>query len=435
MRFLLLVVFVGVVALRIFETEAFATALHKRWAIDFPTVALDEDSNTITVDYGISDELTSNNVRTEILTEDCGGAEITQGILSDTVDPTSRAHEFRLDIHPLVINETISTIFSSEEQTNATMKFCLKYALWTGDEEDDSAIEINYLYNLLTVYLKYDGDFALDGFWVTEYIPNDDDVDDDKKEKLEKEKHILQCYLCHPVTHVPTAPPPGGFGKGDVVSICSEASQSVLDDNMILKGVDYFVWKRTQIWGGIPIITEQWAVKDGVPDALSTYHCPPNALLCTFTTMLNAEFFTSAGSVEGIGSTTLEFGNMGRRKLEFRIRGFAPTLPSEEPEARELQGPGGPNMAMVLPIRGPEIRPRLNGPIQKDTILGLSPWLLWLLVALVFMVVFGLSVGLYWTEWRRETQRKVERSRSGSKAERKSGSKSGSKSKRTSERC
>ena len=63
--------------------------------------------------------------------------------------------------------------------------------------------------------------------------------------KLEKEKHILRCYLCHPVTHVPVAPPIGGYGLGDVLSICSEASQSVIDDNMFLKGVDNFMWRRT----------------------------------------------------------------------------------------------------------------------------------------------------------------------------------------------
>ena len=401
---LCLVVFVGLVALKSFGAEAYAAVdLHHRWAINFPSVSLVPESNTIVVDYGISDELSGDNVRTKIMTDDCDGPQITQGILSDFVNPITGAQIFQLDIANLVNNQTISTIGALGD--NATMTFCLRYALWTGDENDPDAIEINYLLNQLTVYVRVDGNFVLDTILVTDADPEDDD--EDRNEKLQKEKHILQCFLCHPVTHVPILPPPNGYGMGDVVSICTEASQSVIDDNMVLKGVDYFVWRRTFVFGGVTRLSEQWAVKDGIPDPLSTYHCPPGALMCTFTTMLNAEFFASAGTVEGIGSTTLEFGS---RRLEVRMMDYEQALARTQGQPRDLQEDivaDGANMAMWLPVRGPEVRPRIREPIQqKDNI---STWLLWLLMALIFLIVFALSAYLYWREWQREQQRKAKK--------------------------
>ena len=408
-RLLLLVLSVGL-AVNIFQVEGLIhTDLHQKWAIAFPTVSLIQDNNTIIVDYDMHPDLTAENVRTKLMTENCYGPEVTQGILQNYVD-TDGEHVFQLDISQLVVNETISTI--SEDAQNATLKFCLMYSLWSGDEED-YAIEINYIYNILSVYLSLDGAITMT-INVDEFTPSDDDDatdDKERKEKLEKEKHILKCYLCHPVTHVPQPPPFGGFGLGDVVSICSEASQSVIDDNMFLKGVDNFLWRRTVMRGGIPFVTEQWAVKDGVPDALSTYHCPHRALFCTFTTMLNAEFFTMPGFVEGIGSTALKFG--ADRKLEVQmldyeqamnLRGMAASLPSEEEERqRQLFDESTANMAMWLPIRGPSPRPRLAEPkVEIEETKTANYWYIWLLISATFAVLFGVSASLFWREWHRE---------------------------------
>lgn len=339
MSLLLLLVFFAILTPYTLEVEGSASEqLYHKWAIGLPTVSLG-DKNTFTVDYDINDDLlTPANVRTKIMTEDCMGPQIEQGVRADYV-ATNGNHVFQLEIQQLTTNQTITTI--SEDRLSATMKLCLKYSLWSGDEE--YAVEINNLYNILTVYMRLEDDYATDiGLNVELWVWNDDEISEDddeqeieKKKKLQKEKHILRCYLCHPVTHVPTFPPIGGYGLGDVLSICSEASQSVIDDNMFLKGVDNFLWRRTvTLRNGEKKIHEQWAVKDGVPDALSTYHCPHRALFCTFTTMLNAEFFMLPGVVEGIGSTALKFGegdpseilasaDDGERKLiEIEIQGF-----------------------------------------------------------------------------------------------------------------
>ncbi len=417
-RLLLLVLFVGV-AFNIFEVEGFAASseLHRKWAIAFPTVSLIDHNNTIIMDYHMDPDLTAANVRTKIMTENCDSPEITQGINTDFVD-TDGNHVFQLDISQFTLNETISTI--SEDMQNATLRFCLMYSLWSGDDED--ATEINYIYNTLSVFLSLDGMFTMT-INVDEFTPSDDDDDEatddevEKKEKLEKEKHILRCYLCHPVTHVPVAPPIGGYGLGDVLSICSEASQSVIDDNMFLKGVDNFMWRRTvTLRNGEKKVHEQWAVKDGVPDAVSTYHCPHRALFCTFTTMLNAEFFTMPGFVEGIGSTALKFG--ADRKLVLEIGGFdndtinlrgnlsteasLPSLAAEQ--QRQLFDESRANMAMWIPVRGPSPRPKLAKPkveIEEDSNTT-SNWFIWLLISATFAVVFGVSAGLFWREWYRE---------------------------------
>ena len=295
----------------VFEVEGFTSNLHRRWTISHPNVTFVQSNNTIVVDYGMSEELSSENVRTKIFTDSCEGPDLTLGILEDTIDATTGAHVFQIDIPALIQNEEVTTIDISGR--NATMRFCLLYSLWSGNEE--SSIRINYIHNILSVFLDTSQDIRVVAFLVNEN--EDDDSMGDRHDHHEKEKHYLDVFLCDPITHEPTSAPIGGYSMGDVLSICATASQSIIDDAMYLKGVDNFVWRRTVWRGGVGYVTEQWAVKDGVPDPLSSYNCPMYALLCTFTSMLNAEFFVSEGFVEGVGSATLAFWHSETRCREY----------------------------------------------------------------------------------------------------------------------
>ena len=70
------------------------------------------------------------------------------------------------------------------------MKLCLKYSLWSGDEE--YAVEINNLYNVLTVYMRLEDGYATDiGLNVELWVWNDDEISEDNDEQeIEKKKKL-----------------------------------------------------------------------------------------------------------------------------------------------------------------------------------------------------------------------------------------------------
>lgn len=409
---ILIVLAVILTLVGIFEVGASETDLHRLWDISYPNVTLIQENSTIIVDYGMSEILSGEeNVRKNILAnpDSCEGPDLTEGILLDTVDPITGAHVFQLNVSELVHNEEISTI--DYDNDKGTMELCLFYSLWSGTEED--AIEINSVYNTLYIYLSMDRGIQLDGFLVKD-SPDDDDTDGDRHKHLETEKHFLDVYLCDHATYERTSAPVGGYGMGDVLSICAEATQSIIDDGIYLKGVDNFLWKRTAYRGALAFVTEQWAVKDGVPDGVSSYWCPQYALFCTFTTMLNAEFFMSEGFVEGIGSAALSF---GVRKLDpsaeslddetpitIRTDNGSTTLPKakllrslqEEPDEDDS------NMSILIPIRGPGTRPKLRTQSSGDDLNTSKPLLsrgtYWVLIS-AFLSVMVLGGFLAWREW------------------------------------
>ncbi len=428
-------------------TSTPASDLHRLWEISYPNATYIAELNTVVMDYGMSPELNADvNVRTKIYANyDCEGPALTEGILLDEVKPATGEHIIKLDIHTLIQNPAISTI--DYDDGHGMIKFCLYYSLWTGNEDDD--IEINSLYNLLRIYLSMDNEFSIDGFLVTE-SPDDDDYNAGGRHKHhEKERHYLDVYLCSHVTFERISAPVGGYGMGDVLSICCEASQSIIDDGVFLKGVDNFLWTRTVYRGPVAYVTEQWAVKDGVPDGVSTYHCPMYALFCTFTTMLNAEFFSQEGFVTGQGTANLGF---GVRKLEGSSSGGVGTIisttsstttsttfedddsiiPDEEisitirtpqgitsmPKTRfmraleEKPNADNSNMSILIPIKGPGERPEMmirstgnhnNNNNNSDDLRGnegfVSTGTMWGLIS-IFIIVIVIGGYLAWREWK-----------------------------------
>ena len=192
MRLTSLVVLFASLALNIFEVEAFEEGsvlaeLYKKWKIGMPTVSLNADNNTFTIDYDVHDDfITPANVRTEMMTQDCLGPQIVDGVTADYVS-ANNDHVFQLYIQTFTQNETFTTI--SEDGLNATMKLCLKYSLWSDEEDEEDAIEINNLYNILTVYMGLEDGYAVDiAVNVELWVWNDDEVSEDDDEVERKEK-------------------------------------------------------------------------------------------------------------------------------------------------------------------------------------------------------------------------------------------------------
>lgn len=378
--------------------------LYNKWNIEFPSVTLIESNNTVVMDYGISsDELTSANIRKNIFTKNCSGPDLSDysdGIRENTVDTNTGAHIFQIDPMQLASNEDVFE--ANYDNQTASMKFCLRYSLWSGEYDDDGgdAIEINYQYTILTIDLVLGGTFGFAGLRV-----NGPDDDDDKAvggfmAKDVNEIPRVEVYLCDPYTHQKTSAPVGGYGAGDVLSMCVEATQALIDDGMYLRGVENFKWTRQYLLNGVPTTAIQWAIKDGIPDPLSQYYCPMNALFCTFTTMLIADFFTLPGYVSGEGNAGVGFVRSRNRPH----RGLGHERPTELRSLQEDAQEQASNLMVLVPLRGLDVvLPYDESPAIRD-VRNTSLWL----AAAVLICSFCLGAYFWWKIWHRRSSSIIE---------------------------
>ena len=273
------------------------------------------------MDYGISDKISPDNIRVEILKVDCEYPTLIDGIISQTFDANG-ALVFQID--PEILSKNDKVFNSDGYPDKATMQFCLRYMLWTGSETDDNAIEVNYKETILTIDFNMKKGFEMDG---ASAVPSE--IYGDKNNIADREGYGVEGYLCD-INTLEKIPTPDGYSQGDSISICSKIGASAAEDGIFLKGVDYFYWKREFKLGGIPTTTIQYAMKDGViANMLTQYSCTADALFCSFSTMLLADFFTAKGIVSGQGQVSMQFGTSQDR----RSRRFA----AEKTNLRSLQ--------------------------------------------------------------------------------------------------
>eukprot|EP00536_Pseudo-nitzschia_multiseries_P009293 jgi/Psemu1/288357/fgenesh1_pg.256_\ len=116
--------------------------------------------------------------------------------------------------------------------------------------------------------------------------------------------YAVEAFLCDPSTGTNIAPSTT-YSQGSLVSACVRPDAEARNDGVVMDRIDSFTWKKVDT--GV----EQPAVVDGSVDAniLSEYFCAADNSYCSVTSILLAEFFGTAGSVEGLGSAYLGFGD------------------------------------------------------------------------------------------------------------------------------
>lgn len=268
------------------------------WKIGIPHVSLDTDNNTITMNYQISESMTSDNIRAEIFTERCEYPLLTEGILSESFDAKGE-HVFRIDPRVLVRNPEVYK--ANYQLLTANMTFCLKYMLWSGPESDEGSLLINYVESILTVQFSLKAGVFL-GFSV-----EPKERYGDRNNATDREGYTADGYLCDPDTYERVELPEGGFLQGEMISVCGELGEIAIRDGLYLKGISNFLWVREHWIGDELVKTEQYSVKDGqAADGLTQYECI-TANFCTFNTMLASEFYRTPGFIYGTGRVAFDF--------------------------------------------------------------------------------------------------------------------------------
>lgn len=280
----------------------------QRWHLEKPYTIFVDTDNMFTMDYGISDFMSSSNTRVEIFTEDCAYPTLFDGIASKTLNANG-ALVFEIEPEILSLNDKVFNGDGYPEK--GVMKLCLRYMLWTGPETDVNAIEVNFRETILTIEFNMQKGFEFTGFSA---VPRE--TDGDKNNIGEREGYDIKGYLCDPYTLQPMLMPKTGFSQGEFISICAELDEKAALEGLQLNGVDYFFWAREFTLGGIPTTTIQHAIQDNAAaNMLTEYNPPAGGLFCSFRTMLFSDFYTKPGVVSGEGQVSMGFGSLDRRHL------------------------------------------------------------------------------------------------------------------------
>ncbi|VEU42597.1 unnamed protein product [Pseudo-nitzschia multistriata] len=290
--------------------------LYEYYRLQTPLVSLiEENNNTIIMDYGMSESFVSDNIRAEIFTEDCEYPVLVDGIISQAIDDQGK-HLFQIDPRTLSNNTKVFSLL--DDPYKAKMKFCLRHTFFSGPESDNGSIPINYLESILTVFFDLRAAVYV-GFSVEQ---KELDFGSDRNNVTEKEGYEADGYICHPETYERMETPKEGYGPGSVVCICAELNQEAIDEGLYLVGLTEFVWIRERYLGDELIRTVQYSVKDGVAavGGLTEYECITD-YFCMFKTFLLADFYILPGVISGYGSVAFAFGSrsdneVGRRVLE-----------------------------------------------------------------------------------------------------------------------
>eukprot|EP00532_Pseudo-nitzschia_australis_P009135 CAMPEP_0168179040 /NCGR_PEP_ID=MMETSP0139_2-20121125/9569_1 /TAXON_ID=44445 /ORGANISM="Pseudo-nitzschia australis, Strain 10249 10 AB" /LENGTH=379 /DNA_ID=CAMNT_0008098719 /DNA_START=161 /DNA_END=1300 /DNA_ORIENTATION=- len=326
---------------------ASGTDLFNKWMLNLPLVSFFGDNNTLAFDYGISELMSSDNIRAEIFTGDCENQLFsTDGILSQVFDSRG-AHVFQIDPKTLAKNPAVFSTIDYPDGDGADMKFCLRYMLWSGPETDAASIMINYFETILII------SFNLKAGVLTAFsVDAKKRVFGDENNVIEMEQYEARGYLCDPYTYERVEPPPGAFSQGMVISICAELDEGAIKEGLYLEGVSDFYWTRERMIGYESVVTTQHAIKDGVPANALSAQQRISSTLCLFQTILFADFFVTPGIVSGIGQVKFGFGT-----------GDDARRTSERPYSRFLQQQqedgSDPNLEISIPVGNR--RPPLKG--------------------------------------------------------------------------
>jgi hypothetical protein len=130
--------------------------------------------------------------------------------------------------------------------------------------------------------------------------------------------YLLDGYQCADGSTVALTPAElaATRNQGSVIRVCVKPDAEATADGIKMRSIDEFTFTRDLI--SQPAITSANTQSD---NGLTSLSCTSGADVCSFETILFAAFYTTAGTVAGSGTGSMQFG--GAR----RLRALQATLP------------------------------------------------------------------------------------------------------------
>jgi hypothetical protein len=272
----------------------FGTTLH----LDFTLNAMVKEETVSFVlysDYDCTQEITDNDYLVPEVIFD-----------QDFVQNSTSVRPMRVQF---TINQQLmkaSPVWQERGDDQFFIFFCSKVSLYTGNVTDPGAVEISILETLSEIKVDLLGDFGVE----VNVSPNNATAEE------AKQAYFVEGFLCDDTLQKVSYDRPRT--QGSSLRVCVKPTDAALGDGLKMRAVDSFSFYRDQA-GGAQITQEALARGESANPSLTTLTCVRGTELCYFDTLLKAEFFSGAGSVQGFGEAWLQVRvfSLCSQKIEF----------------------------------------------------------------------------------------------------------------------
>jgi hypothetical protein len=300
-------------------------SLAEKWNLTEPTFEF--DANTFSLAFPVTDFVIDGQAQYSLWTSpDCqsdngkslqtsavftshsltANAALLAGATQDSGAFSGREAQIDVTINPQNISSQVAItdgIYSQEVVNNqqiATVKFCVRFGLWTTTAMGvETPVEVNFLETLLTLFVD-----LTDGFQIgaIEVEPKDRLI------RTANQAYEVSGYECSAastaaLTAAERARP---RNQGEIIHVCVTPEAEAQDDGIFMRSIDDFAWTR----GGD---VRQAAIEDNRESGnlLTSYDyvACEGSLVCKFSSILFAQFYATPGQVSGEGVASMQFGN------------------------------------------------------------------------------------------------------------------------------
>jgi hypothetical protein len=293
--------------------------LAEKWNITDPTFKYDSLSFDLT--FTVSNYIGATTMAEATLwDEDCKEgkksvvAGATTGIKSfdtDTAEIAAAAGDGSALDRDVSVNITLdaatisdnSLIYSEDatfSQLTAEIKFCVRFGLKT---EGATPLEVNFLETLVTLTVDLTDGFAIGTIAVQ---PKD------RLTRTANQVYQVVGFRCGPTNDLITDT--AAINQGSVVKVCVTPDAEATADGIKMRSIDLFTWSRAV---PTPAVSQPAIIG---PNAVAANQLTTNSdcrgqTVCSFESILFANFYTVVGSVTGSGVASMQFGTDTARRL------------------------------------------------------------------------------------------------------------------------
>lgn len=321
MRFTIVSSIVSLVFLFCDQTEGNADAaelMRKRWAIS--EAEIEYNDFEFILNFEVSDIVQDNMIGYTVFEGDSCGDDGGKAISDDANFLLSRVRTDNtpiadgsglrtIKLETLVIPSEItnSSIYSTTEDGNGLVEYCVRFGVWAWDKNDPSSYEVNFLETVLKIVINLTAGLTVD-------------TSLSKVETLFKNVNAgseVEAYICDSEQNIVAMT---ATSQGQTVRLCVTPTDKTLGAGIYLRDLEQFTFRRED-----PKSVSQVAIEAGTggeaADQLTVVSCAPGSIVCAFETLLQADFFVSEGTVVGIGSVFLQIGQGNDSTTARRLEG------------------------------------------------------------------------------------------------------------------
>jgi hypothetical protein len=340
--------------------------LAQKWNLTEPTFVY--DANTFSLMFPVTDFIVKGQAQYSLWTSpDCqsdGGTSLDESaifsnhelfsnpaLVAGTQDNSGvfsgRSAQINVTFDPQEISSQDAIdagIYSQEVVDNqqiATIKFCVRFGLWTTTAMGVmTPVEVNFLETLLTLFVD-----LTDGFQIgaIEVAPKDRLV------RTANQAYEVNGYECSATStdRLADAERTRPRNQGEIIHVCVTPEEEAQTDGIFMRSIDDFAWTR-----GADIRQAAIEANREAGNLLTSYDFAAceGSLVCKFSTILFAQFYATPGQVNGEGVASMQFGNDKTGNTRRQLRA------DRNLQADQQQGAGAAEFAVDFDVNQAQAR-------------------------------------------------------------------------------